>query len=367
MLSQSLTGGNGRRSLPWHTDGPGSMTTFEIKVPKIGGGRVDAIDELKGAAILLIILYHAGGVLVWQNLLHGDVGVDLFVILSGVGLALGSRVQSAGAFLRRRLLRIFPAYWIVLTLCLLANMHFLQLRYTSFDIIIHYLGIHAWFGDHFGFGINDSFWFVTLIVSLYLIYAPLRTVLVRPDRVVFWGGIISVVVAYAYFLTGQSGCFGHIGLRLPGFFFGLLIGALLRDGHLEIPLSAALAAGLVLLIYVPYTRGVIFYSEITAFALAMGYVFWWRVKAPAGLVDPTARCLRFFGKYSLEIFLIHQPLIRDYNYYIHGRFFNEPRPSVPSLIVGMLIGLGVTVVLSVEIHRLLNRLALQAPGAKKAQ
>jgi|CZKI01.1.fsa_nt_gi peptidoglycan/LPS O-acetylase OafA/YrhL len=343
------------------------MTAFDLKIPKIGGGRVDAIDELKGAAILLVILYHAGGVLVWQNFLHGDVGVDLFVILSGVGLALGSRVQSAGDFLFRRLLRIFPAYWIVLTVCLWANMHFLLLTYSPFNIVIHYLGIQALFGDFFGFGINDSFWFVTLIVGLYLIYAPLRRVLVRPDLVVLWGGAISAVVAYAYFLPGQSGCFGHIGLRLPGFFFGLLAGALLRDGHLEIPLSPALAAGLVLLIYVPYTHGIIFYSEITAFALAMGYIFLWREKAPAGLVGPTSRCLRFFGKYSLEIFLIHQPLIREYNFYIHGRFFADPNPSALSRIVGMIIGLGVTIILSVEVHRLLSRLLLPAAGAKKAQ
>src|ERR1039457_6753886 len=87
------------------------MTAFDLKIPKIGGGRVDAIDELKGAVILLVIFYDAGGALVWQNFLHGDVRVALFVILSGVGLALGARVQSAGDFLFRRLLRIFPAYW----------------------------------------------------------------------------------------------------------------------------------------------------------------------------------------------------------------------------------------------------------------
>jgi peptidoglycan/LPS O-acetylase OafA/YrhL len=286
--------------------------------------------------------------------LHGDVGVDLFVILSGVGLALSPRVESAGAFLRRRLLRIFPAYWIVLTLFLWANMHFLQLKYSPFDVIVHYLGIHAWFGDFIGLGVNDSFWFVTLIVSLYLVYALFRPILVRPDLIVLWGGVLSATVAYAYFETGQSGCFGHIGLRIPGFFGGLLIGALLRDGRLDIPLSPALAAGLVALIYVPYTHGIIFYSEITAFALAMGYILLWREKAPGALFASTAGFLRFFGKYSLEIFLIHQPLIRNYNYYLHGRWFNQSNPSQLSLTVGMLIGLGVTLILSVELHRLLD-------------
>jgi peptidoglycan/LPS O-acetylase OafA/YrhL len=341
------------------------MPVLELKVPRIAGGRIAAIDELKGAAILLILLYHAGGVLGWQNFPHGDVGVDLFVILSGVGLTLSSRAEPAGAFLKRRLLRIFPAYWIVLTFYLVANTHFLQHRYSAFNVVAHYLGIQAWFGDVIGLGVNDSFWFVTLIVSLYVVYALLRPVLARPDLVVLWGGAISAIVAYAYFLTGQSGCFGHVGLRVPGFFLGLLVGALLRDGRLEIALSPALAAGLVILIYVPYTHGIIFYSEITAVALALGYVFLWREKAPPGLVDSTARYLRFFGKYSLEIFLIHQPLIREYNYYLHGRFFNESSPPELSLIAGIAIGLAVTLFLSVELHRLVGRLGTYGAAKPK--
>src|ERR1017187_4440775 len=346
---------------------PGLMTALELKVPKAARGRIDAIDELKGVAILLIILYHAGGVLVWQNTLHGDIGVDLFVVISGIGLALSSRVETAAAFLRRRLIRIFPAYWIVLTTFLLANTHFLQHRYTRFNIILHFLGIHAWFGDFFAFSIDDSFWFITLIVCLYLMYAFLRPALTRPDHIVLLGGAISFAVAYVYFLAGQGGCFSHIGLRLPAFFAGLIIGALLREGHVEIRLSPALAAGLVLLTYVPYTRGFMFYSEIPAFALAMAYVFLWREMAPAVLVAPTARFLQVFGKYSLEIFLLHQPLIREYNYYLHARLLNEANPSVFSVIFGMAIGLGVAVLLSVELHKLLDRIGACRGRAKQAR
>jgi peptidoglycan/LPS O-acetylase OafA/YrhL len=332
------------------------MSAIELKAPKIAGGRIDAIDELKGAAIILILLYHAGGVLVWQNFLHGDVGVDLFVILSGVGLALNPRVETAAVFLKRRLMRIFPAYWVVLTVYLVANTYFLQLKYSPFNIIVHYLGIHGWFGDVIGLGINDSFWFITLITSLYLLFVLFRSVLTSPDLIILWGGILSAAVAYAYWVTGQSGCFGHIGLRLPGFFGGLIIGSLLRDGHLEIRLSPALAAGLVALVYVPYTHGIIFYSELTAFALAMGYIFLWRELAPARLVGSTARTLRFFGKYSLEIFLIHQPLFREYNYYVHGRFLGEANPSEISLIAGMAVALAVTLFASFELHGLLGRI-----------
>ncbi|HEY5078921.1 MAG TPA: acyltransferase, partial [Opitutaceae bacterium] len=292
------------------------MPTLELKVPGKIAGHVDAIDELRGFAILVIILYHAGGVLVWQNFFHGDIGVDIFVLLSGVGIALSTRVETAGQFLRRRLLRIYPAYWIVLTVFLLANILLLHLPYTPFNIAVHYLGIQGLFGDAIGFSIDDSFWFITLIVGWYVVYAVLRGRFSRPDHVVLWGGILSAVVAYAYFESGQAGCFGHIGLRFPGFFAGLLIGMLLRDGRLEIALSPALAAGLFAAIYVPYTHGIIFAPGVVAFALAIGYLFFWRVKAQGELVGTVARDLRFLGKYSLEIFLIHQPLIRDYNIYV---------------------------------------------------
>src|ERR1700678_2076161 len=157
------------------------MPTLELKVPQRLGGRLDAIDELKGLAILLIILYHAGGVLVWQNFLHGDLGVDIFVLLSGVGIALSSRVETAGQFLRRRLWRIFPAYWIVLTAYLLGNAFLLHQPYTPFNVAVHYLGLQGLFGDAIGFSIDDSFWFITLIVGWYVVYALFRRLMSRAD------------------------------------------------------------------------------------------------------------------------------------------------------------------------------------------
>lgn len=330
--------------------------TLTLQLPGPAGGRLPQIDELKGLAILLVVLYHAGGVLTWQNLLHGDLGVDMFVILSGVGLALGNAPTGAMDFLRRRFLRILPGYWVVLTAYWVLNSQILQIRATAFELVVHYLGIHALLGDPYAMGINDSFWFVTLILGLYALYAALRAWLADPGRLLLAGSLISVGVSLAFFFTEQSGTFRHLGLRLPGFFLGLLAGQLLRAGRLDLPLTSRLALGLFIVSYVPYTLGVMFHTTVMGALLMLFYVFTVRPALPPTAARRVGSCLTFFGRYSLEIFLIHQPLIRDYVYYCLGRFFGIVTPTPAQLIGAMAAGFILTVFLSIELQRLLARL-----------
>lgn len=331
-------------------------STLTLQAPVPAGGRLPVLDELKGIAIILVVLYHAGGVLTWNNHLHGDLGVDIFVILSGIGLTLGSGWPGTGTFFRRRLVRIMPAYWIALTVFLVANTYFLQLNFTPANIVLHYLGIHGWFGDVYAMSINDSFWFITLILTLYLLFAFLRPLIDRPDRLLLAGAAISVTAAFAWFFTGQSGSFGHIGLRLPGFFVGLLIGRMLRTGTIALPLGSGLLGAVLLLTYVPYTQGIVFHTGVVALGLMGFYAFGLQPKLSGARGGMVRSVLAFFGHHSLEIFLLHQPLIREYNVYLHGRWLNEPMPSRPSLVLGMVVGFAVTVFLSVELRKLLLRI-----------
>ena len=319
------------------------------------GQRLEALDELKGIAIILVVLYHAGGVLTWNNHLRGDLGVDMFVILSGLGLSLSPSYPGTKAFLKRRLLRIFPVYWLVLTAYLLLNTHFLQLDYTPANIVLHYLGIHGWFGDQYAMTINDSFWFITLIVSLYLIHAFIQRFAGASDRMLLVGAVVSVAAAFAWYFTGQSGSFGHLGLRLPGFFLGLLVGRLLLIGRLELTFSTSLLLAILLFSYVPYTQGVVFHTVAVAAGLMLVYTFGLHPQLVSETGSRLRRGLRFLGDHSLEIFLLHQPLIREYNVYLHGRWLNDINPSRFSLTVGMLIAITVTLILSVELRRLQQR------------
>jgi peptidoglycan/LPS O-acetylase OafA/YrhL len=321
-----------------------------------GTGRIAAFDELKGIAILLVVLYHAGGVLVWRNFLHGDLGVDIFVVLSGAGLALSGHADEApGKFLFRRLRRIAPAYWLALAAYTIANAVVLERPTSALNFGIHALGIHGWFGDAIGLSINESFWFITLIVSLYGLYLWFRR-LRSSESLLLAGGLVTVAVAFAFFFTGQSAMFAHLGLRLPGFVLGILLGRLLRDGQLTIGANATLGAAAFILVYVPYTQGIVFHTAVAGLALVVAYTLWLRPALPAAVAVPVQRMLTFLGSHSLEIFLIHQPLLRDYNTILQIRWFHVTQPTPITLAVGMIVALAVTLFLAVELRRLLHRL-----------
>ena len=135
----------------------------------------------------------------------------------------------------------------------------------------------------------------------------------------------------------------------------------------RLTLSPLLMLAALLFTYVPQTQGLVFHTGLAALALMGAYVFGVRPLMPDPAGTALRRGLGFLGTHSLEIFLLHQPLIREYNVYLHGRWLNDPAPSRFSLFVGMLIGFAVTLVLSVELHRLLGRfLSGRKPGAAPA-
>jgi peptidoglycan/LPS O-acetylase OafA/YrhL len=332
------------------------MTPFRLALPAPAAGRIGVLDELKGVAILLVILYHAGGVLGIENVLHGETGVDIFVILSGVGLTLSTTWEKAGRFLLRRFLRIYPAYWIVLTAFLLANGYFLNRHISPVDIGLHYLGLQVLFGARYALSVNDSFWFITLIVSLYGLYVPLRRFTGRPDVLLFFGALVSLTSALLCFYGRQFVAFDHFSLRIPGFIVGLVIGRLLRTGCLEISLTPALACALLLFFYVPYTQGFVYASAWAGLAVMAAYAFILRPLLGAGVRS----VLKSVGDRSLEIFLIHQPLIREYNVYVLQRWFPGLGITPRTLLAGMCVALAVTWVLSVGLHGLLKKLPAPA-------
>lgn len=92
--------------------------------------KLQSIQALRGIACLAVVAFHYRGALaqqfptVKQVLGMGAIGVDLFFILSGFVITLsvsrmGCGFAAAGDFLKRRALRLLPAYYLLIVVNLL--------------------------------------------------------------------------------------------------------------------------------------------------------------------------------------------------------------------------------------------------------
>lgn len=125
----------------------------------------------------------------FQSLLSlGIIGVNIFFIASGVGLAISQKNKTFKMFFLRRIMKIFPTYWLFLSITLL---HFLfkGLNINWLDFLVHYAGIHSFFPE-FTYGISTPLWFVGVILQLYLLFPILHRMYQKIHPILFFGIII---------------------------------------------------------------------------------------------------------------------------------------------------------------------------------
>ncbi|MFH1531437.1 MAG: TrmO family methyltransferase [Pseudomonadota bacterium] len=154
--------------------------------------RVVTLDLLRVFAVVLLLLAHVGqelrhplgkffGIHNFYRVSLGGVAVTIFLILSGVALHLqyGNRRFRFSDFLAKRLLRIYPIYWMSLVVAVAATLLRSWLRngplleplakLHAADITLNLTGTYAFVG-RWGGPFNGVSWFIGLILSMYLLY-----------------------------------------------------------------------------------------------------------------------------------------------------------------------------------------------------
>lgn len=154
--------------------------------------RVVSMDVLRLAAMVLLLMAHIGqeirhplgkffGIRDFYWVSWGGVAVTIFLVLSGAALQLqyGSRPFRLSEFLAKRLLRIYPVYWMSLFVAVAAALLKSTLRtgdaLAAFprihgsDITLGLTGTYAFAGE-WGGPFNGVTWFVALILSMYFLY-----------------------------------------------------------------------------------------------------------------------------------------------------------------------------------------------------
>lgn len=91
--------------------------------------RIDHLQLLRGLAAIAVVAFHAAGAAsVYSQspafsaglLGFGYLGVDLFFVISGFVMYVTSKNVSSGEFIRKRLHRIVPLYWVLTGVAMLA-------------------------------------------------------------------------------------------------------------------------------------------------------------------------------------------------------------------------------------------------------
>ncbi|WP_419663482.1 putative acetyltransferase 3 [Desulfosarcina variabilis str. Montpellier] len=171
-------------------------------------------DHFLGFSIILIVFYH------YKIIFWGEIGVDLFVFLSGYGLAWGysqKKVRLVNFWLKRAK-RLFPAYWTILlayvfysVLCtdrtysltqVLLNMSCLQMYVVGFKSIIPHV------------------WYLSLIVTMYFFF-PMFLNQIRKKRLLPLMLFIYTLMAIEYVTVNL---FPIAMFRIPTFIAGVWIG-----------------------------------------------------------------------------------------------------------------------------------------------
>ncbi len=275
--------------------------------------------EMMGVAIVLIILFHT--YLPRTDAFFGlrrmgNIGVDMFLFLSGMGLwyswqrlkaseggKLGKQTP-VWSFYRHRFWRIYPV-WLIM-----ASLFYIPLggswAETMGDVLIN---------KDFWLRGELTFWYVPAIMMLYL-WAPLYIYAIERWPVCRWLPVLAVVwcVAVEWVLPIHESV-GHLEIffsRIPIFLIGINMATAVKDNVTLRPssltvLAVAFLALFALCLYLEQERhglyplfvGRMLYIPLTVISLLFLSLLF--SATPAWL----NQCFKFLGAISLEIYLIH--------------------------------------------------------------
>lgn len=284
-----------------------------------------------GFAILWIVLFHSNlsfGATVMGRLFGffkdiGYCGVDLFFFLSGLGLMYGWCVKKypLPVFYKRRILRIIPIYWTVVSIHFLYQGLFTDAIFTPLDIINQ-----LFFLDFF-INRNLHLWFIPSILLLYIVFPVLSKIMlsVRDKIRCLLILIGACIIASLLIIATHAGNFLLIGLvRLPSFLIGMYIGYLesavyeqesvprfLTSSRLHMLFVFTGLVSLFVLIrtvsnHTLWTYGLWWYPGIIlSFPFCFLFSIFLNRMASYSFIKAARSLLTVCGKYSFEIYLTH--------------------------------------------------------------
>lgn len=282
--------------------------------------RNQALDILRGVAILLVVLYHFSRIRVFFN--FGWTGVDLFFVLSGYLISglLFDEYKRAGTlqvkrFWIRRGFKIYPSFYVMMALtgAALFAAHNTHPGLLNECLFIQNYGAHIW--DHtWSLAVEEHFYLLLPILLLVLLkFSSSRS---DPFAAVPWifaflffACLGLRIAAHAYGMNWVA-IHAETQFRIDSLFAGVFLGYLKHFRArafawlTQKPLWAVAVPFLVPALMVPAYNAFINVYGPTLLYIGYSCIFLSVVERPASN-GPLARAMSYIGKHSYSIYLWH--------------------------------------------------------------
>lgn len=271
-------------------------------------------QELMGLAMLMVVFLHLAipnlGMVI--DFLHrnGGFGVDIFLLLSGMGLYYSTRNGiNLKQFYYKRLIRIFPLYFSIVGICSIIYGH------SFSDFILKATTIGYWTeGRKFD-------WFIPNIVALYILFPVFHFAIFKRK----YGSLIGIIIVAALYIGASCLPYGSnflAWLRWPVFFLGALVGKWLFADNIKQVGGAKLILLLILSIATSIWAYLKYHEEglppnIVSTIVQNGWIFrpFFFMVIPFSLfsafllslngMGKIRKFLSLIGAMSLEVYLLH--------------------------------------------------------------
>ena len=365
--------------------------------------RYEQLDGLRGLAAFVVFVFHAMMMAppdspalrflmipAFRPLWDGPGAVMLFFVLSGFVLTLpytgkAPRKLQPGPFLVRRIARLYPAYWAVLSIAL-------ALRFLVFDSR-GLSGLSSWTAVHWSLPvgwmsivrhffmisprldvdeIDAVIWSLIIEMKVSIVF-PLLVFIVSRTRGMIYAlltiGLFIALTTPLHFVTHSSSSWARAAIMVPMFLLGAYLAkyrgeavSVLRKSRTLRVVVGAIAYSLVWMTPL-HGQGIARFGS--AFASGIFIVLF--LASPRLEMLGTARLTRFLGKVSYSFYLVHLPILLTTASLLFPRLHSLLAVIALSLVCSLLAAWALYALVEVPAHNWGKRLAttLSAWGTRR--